>query len=95
MKNNKWPFDDPPNVAVFTSKQIIEGKDWIRYVTHDSDDGAWQFHGTKQTNEEDAKLVALSNITEKDPSIFELVDLPLGWHAWRDKKKSGWQRSPI
>jgi len=94
MKNDKWLFDDSPNVAVFTSKQIIEGKDWIHYVTHDADDGAWQFHGfSGPTTEEDARIVALRNIVENDPSILDLRDLPLGWHAWRKSQHSQWHKA--
>ncbi len=92
MKNEKWPFDDPPNVAVFTSKKIIGGNDWIHYVTHDADDGAWQFHGySGPTSEEDARIVGLGEIVKMDSTLKELHDLPLGWHAWRDSKESEWQ----
>lgn len=38
-----WPFEDPQNVAVFTVRSILDGDDWIYYVTHDEEDGAWQF----------------------------------------------------
>lgn len=35
-----WSFEDPPNVAVLVNRKIIEGEEWIAYVTHDADDGA-------------------------------------------------------
>lgn len=28
-------------------------------------------------------LLYVEHIVEKDPSVGELADLPLGWHAWR------------
>ena len=94
MRDKKWLFDDPPNIAVFTSKNILDGNDWIHYVTHDDDDGAWQFHGyAGPTSEDDARMVSLGNIVQRDPSIIELKDLPLGWHAWRETKESKWQTS--
>jgi hypothetical protein len=40
----RWPFNDPPNVAVFTGKAIAEDGQCICYVSHDDEDGAWQFH---------------------------------------------------
>jgi hypothetical protein len=40
-----WPFHDSPNVAVITLVQIIEQGHPVLYVTHDDDDGAWQFLG--------------------------------------------------
>lgn len=39
----KWLFEDPPNVAVITSNQVLQGNP-ILYVSHDEDDGCWQFH---------------------------------------------------
>lgn len=88
-----WPFDDPPNVACFTSRRIFEQGDWIHYVTHDEDDGGWQFHPpSAPTPMSDAWLVGLGNIVKRDPTIVELADLPLGWHAWRDAPDAPWQR---
>jgi hypothetical protein len=89
-----WPFDDPKNVAVYTCRQIVHGKDWIYYVTHDADDGAWQFHTSdpNAVKEEDARLVSLHSIVELDPTVLELSDLPLGWCAWRDNPKAPWKK---
>jgi hypothetical protein len=90
---NAWLFKEPPNVAVFTSKRIVEGRDWIHYVTHDEEDGAWQFHPySGPTSEAEASLVSLQTILRLDPSIVELADLPIGWFAWRDDPKGRWQR---
>ena len=90
-----WPFEDPPNVAVFVNRKIMEGEEWIAYVTHDADDGAWQFR-TREADppdEADAMLVALRSIVRLDESVTELADLPLGWHAWRASKSAPWQRA--
>lgn len=88
----KWPFADPPNAAVFTSKRIVEGSEWIQHVTHDEDDGAWQFHSSEPTAESDAALVALKTVFELDPSIGALSDLPLGWSATRETRDRPWHR---
>jgi hypothetical protein len=89
-----WSFQDPPNVAVFTSKDIVEKGKWIYYVSHDGDDGAWQFHSIDgpPSSGSDARLVSLKSIVELDPTIAVLADLPLGWCAWRDTQNSVWQR---
>ncbi len=82
---NEWPFADPKNVAVFTTKQVMRLGQPILHVSHDEDDGAWQFHtGVEQLSENDAMIVALSEIVEHDQSISELADLPCGWFADRD-----------
>ena len=87
-----WRFADPPNVAVIANKKIIKSGDWIAYVTHDEDDGGWQFHNGDKLDESDAAVVSLGSIVALDASINELADLPLGWHAWRERKGSPWLR---
>jgi hypothetical protein len=92
---NKWQFLDPPNTAVFTSARVLDGEDWVHYVAHDDQDGAWQFHPfSGPTSEAEATVVSLERMLKLDPSIEELADLPLGWHAWRDDENSPWARAP-
>ena len=58
----KWPFTDASNTAVFTTRDVIEEGKPILLVTHDQDDGAWQFHTGKTVPASDAKIVALDEI---------------------------------
>jgi hypothetical protein len=90
-----WPFDDPPNVAVIANRKIIDGSGWIAYVSHDEDDGAWQFHTDEPgpPREADAAVVGLGKMVELDESVAELADLPLGWHAWRESEDAPQRRS--
>lgn len=89
-----WPFADPRNVAVFTTTQVLRLGQPILHVSHDDDDGAWQFHtGAAQVSDGDAMIVALSTIVDHDPSICELADLPCGWIAERDGIGSPWRRA--
>jgi hypothetical protein len=92
---SEWPFSDPPNVAVIVNSKIIRDGDWIAHVSHDSDDGAWQFHikDGDELSENDAMVVSLKEIVDLDPSVLELADLPLGWRAWRVSKVSPWERA--
>jgi hypothetical protein len=93
---NSWPFKDSPNVAVFTSKTILDGSEWVYYVSHDEEDGAWQFHPySGPTSEENASVVGLNTMVKIEPRILELSDLPLGWCAWREKKTDRWKRAVI
>ncbi|MCJ0764509.1 hypothetical protein [Variovorax terrae] len=88
-----WSFADPPNVAVFIDRSIVEGGNWIAYVYHDADDGAWQFRATSSSDEGAPMLVSLRSVTKMDSSVAELADLPLGWRAWRDTPQSMWERA--
>jgi hypothetical protein len=89
-----WPFDESPNVATLTTRGVIDGTDWIGTVSHDEDDGAWQFIGSRGARIEDGILVALQHLLRLDPTIAELADLPEGWRAWRDDADAAWQRAP-
>ena len=94
---SEWPFSDPPNVAVIVNRKIICRGDWIANVSHDSDDGAWQFHLNRgdELSENDAMVVSLKEIVDLDPTIRELADLPLGWRAWRASSNSPWLRGKL
>ena len=87
-----WPFDDPPNTATITTRPVMDGTSWIALVSHDEDDGGWQFIGPEGPLEEQAMVVGLGSILRVDPTIAELADLPPGWRAWRANRESPWQR---
>lgn len=90
----KWPFQDPTKLAAYTSRRIVYGEEWIHYVTHDADDGAWQFHPhSGPTPEADACIVSLENMLGREPRLAELADVPLGWHVWRQDPEAEWQRA--
>lgn len=91
-----WPFADPPNVAVFVSRRILEAEEWVYYVCHDADDGAWLFHPKSGvTPENEMKIVGLKTMLDLDPSIAALADLPLGWCAWRDEVTAPWRTERV
>ena len=91
--NQEWPFDQEPNVAALTTKQVLEGLP-ILYVTHYEDDHSWSFvHGTGEDYDKDGRLICMAEALELDASIREVADLPPGWYAWREDKHSEWQRA--
>ena len=91
---NPWPFSDPPNLAVIVNWEILRGEAWIAYVSHDEDDGGWQFHTNDPgpPKESDAAVVGLSEMLDRDATLADLADLPLGWRAWRETPTSPWHR---
>jgi hypothetical protein len=94
---SEWKFLDPPNVAVIANRNAVKGDGWVAYASHDAEDGGWQFHPQSVDSplESDAIVVSLRNVVERDSSIEELFDLPLGWCAWRSSAKSPWERSRL
>jgi len=97
MSIENWIFNDPPDVAVIVSRKIVVEHEWIAYVSHDSGDGAWQFHvtQTEPVKERDAMVVSLQSIVKIDSSVVELASLPPGWHAWRASKDAVWERAKM
>ncbi len=93
---NPWPFADPENVSVIALRDITDGKTVILLVSHDEEDGMWQFlDGRDNPDPDEAILVCLKHVFELDPSVGELADLPCGWRAWRDSADRPWQREEM
>ena len=90
--SDAWPFADARNTASVTTTHIMHHGVPILLVTHDAEDGTWQFHHGDIMSMSDALLVALLEIYEHDPSVGELADLPLGWQATRDAVGQPWTR---
>lgn len=88
-----WPFEDPPNVAVFTTKAVVRRGEWESYVRHDEEDGAWIFLSNAGFSERDASLVGLGEMLRRDASLSLLADLPYGWQAERVARDAPWIRS--
>ncbi|HEU4551713.1 MAG TPA: DUF4262 domain-containing protein [Chitinophaga sp.] len=88
-RNTDFKFYEERNVAVFTTKHVLEGKP-ILYVYH-NDDGAWQFHSEREPDLTDAKLVCLEEITRIDPSVNEVYHLSFGQSAWRESVNDPWE----
>lgn len=91
--NSKKTFQDSPTTAVFTTKFVIEENKVITYVTHEIEDGAWQFFSDDEfENFEDvAKIVGLQQMVDTDNSLLEIADLPMGFIATRKSKNDKWE----
>jgi hypothetical protein len=87
-----WKFSDPPHTMVFLSKAVQSGAEPITYVSHDSEDGAWQFLGDGMAGGEKPVICCFHHPIDNDRSLVELADLPLGWWAERTKPGEPWLR---
>jgi hypothetical protein len=88
-----WPFEDPPNTAAITTRAVLENGAPILLVTHDLEDGGWQFLDGRTGSPEEARVVGLGRICMRDASLLALADLPEGWRAWRANTTAPWQRA--
>ena len=87
-----WKFSDQPHTRVFLSKAVHNGTEPVTYVSHDIEDGAWQFLGDSMTGGEDPVISCFHHPIDNDGSLTELADLPLGWYAERSGQGEPWTR---
>ena len=88
-------FEDSLNTAVFTTKFIVKDKKEITYITHETEDGAWQFFSNDNFDdfEEVSMILSLDEIINLDKTVLEIADLPLGYIATRETVKDKWKIS--
>ena len=88
----EYLFTDPSNTACISCTHVtIEGHD-ILFVSHDADDGMWQFLcGSNEHTEDDGVIVGLGEIVNLDPGLNEIADMPLGICGERKSKGDEWK----
>ena len=86
---NDFPFNDKPNTTTFTCIHVINKEKPILFASYDND-GYWQFLCDMEHTNEEARLVALSEIYELDKTIKEIANLDYGKIAYRNDENSKW-----
>jgi hypothetical protein len=89
----EWPFPAPHNALAISTKPVMHLGYPILFVSHD-DDGIWQILCNTTTQADDCFVVCLGCCFERDPTIGELADLPIGWIAQRESVGAPWLREP-
>ena len=87
-----WKFADDPHTRVFLSQTVHNGSEPVTYVSHDAEDGAWQFLGDSMDDGGGPVISCFHHPIDRDASISELADLPLGWYAKRSGVGKPWTR---
>lgn len=91
MTNNA--FVEDPCLGVITTSAVLAGAP-ILMISHDADDGGWQFLCGTTTDPEDGRIVHLREIVAMDPTVSEVADIPVGWIAFRSFPGGKWTREP-
>lgn len=89
-----WKFPDHPHTGVYLSETVHKGTEPVTYVSHDTEDGAWQFLGDRMSDGGGPVISCFHHPIDNDPTLAELADLPLGWYAEREKPGEPWIRMP-
>ena len=87
-----WLFDQEPDVAAITTRQVIEGGLPILHVVHYSDDHSWAFTCGTTDKTQDGRVVSMKEILNIDPTLAEVADLFPGWGAVRNHVGDKWKR---
>jgi len=87
-----WKFADSPHTGAYLSETVHNGTEQVTFVSHDAEDGAWQFLGDSMSDGGGPVLSCFHHPIDRDPTLAELADLPLGWYAERDKVGEPWIR---
>ena len=92
-KAESWPFDQGPNVAALTTRQVLDLHYPVLQVVHYDDDDSWAFLCGTTENTEDYRLVHMGELLTLDESLTSIADLPPGWSAFRENKNSPWHKT--
>ena len=87
----KFSFREPENTAVITCCHIIENGADILYVSHDAEDGMWQFLCGETHTQDQARIVSLNEIFTLDHTVSELANMPCGYISERKSKDAKWK----
>lgn len=87
----KFPY--PKDTACFVCNHVINKERPILYVTHEAEDGFWQFlcGHNDHDGDNDYSVISLEQASALDESINELYEMPLGVGADRESKSSNWE----
>jgi hypothetical protein len=85
-----WPFDQAPNVAAITTRQVTDDNFPILSVVHYADDHSWAFTCGTSNESQDARIVGMGQVSQLDATIFEIASLPPSWGATRAEVGGAW-----
>jgi hypothetical protein len=92
MTETKWPFDQAPNVAAITTRQVIEDGLPILVVIHYRDDHSWAFVCGTSNRTGDGRVIGMGTALKIDPTLVSIADLPPGYCARRTAIGATWVR---
>ena len=86
----RFPFRERSDTAALACCHVLDGAPVLR-VTHDVEDGMWQFLCGSEHDADQARVIALQEACDLVDSVGELADMPCGCIAIRRNTKEKWQ----
>jgi hypothetical protein len=90
MNEKKWFFDQAPNVAAITTRQVIDKGFPILVVVHHKVDHSWAFVCETTRRMEDGRLIRMEEALKLDPTLASIAALPPCWWARRSAVGAPW-----
>jgi len=89
--STSWELPDSDNAdfTAFTLKQIVDGTKPVLYVVHDRE-GNWQFLANDKVSINDLMIIRLKELIKSDPSLKDILWLPEGTEAIRERLGDDW-----
>ncbi|WP_238325937.1 DUF4262 domain-containing protein [Bryobacter aggregatus] len=87
----EWLFPVDRRKQVFLSEPVSKRDEPVTYVARDRE-GDWQFLGDSMTADLPPVRECFHCVVERDRSLEELADLPIGWVAERAAPGQAWGR---
>ena len=85
-----YRFDQSGDTACITCSHVMDEGAPVLFVTHDADDGGWQFLCGREHDIEDAIVIGMGHIIDMDPTLNGLHDMPEGYGASRESLGAQW-----
>ena len=89
-----WPFEDPRDRRVYTTRFVVDKDFPVLVVSHDPD-GEWEFLCGTTDKPKDAREILLGEVVDLDERLLEVADLPVGWRALRADPGGPWMQEPF
>ncbi|MBQ5333208.1 MAG: hypothetical protein J6K92_08115 [Oscillospiraceae bacterium] len=85
-----FPFYDAPDTAAICCCHVSDEEKPILFVSHDDEDGMWQFLCGEAHETDEARIVSLKYIFDLDNSVGMLKDMPCGYYSTRKNQNDKW-----
>ncbi|OCX51844.1 hypothetical protein BEL04_17695 [Mucilaginibacter sp. PPCGB 2223] len=91
-KTTEKKFKEPLSTSVLTTKFVTDDNKDITYVTHNEDDGSWEFLSDDVFDDQKVivRVIDLGQMLERDATLLDLADMPVGHYAVRDSRDDAW-----
>ena len=85
-------WSDPLDPVAITTDSVVSKSKPILLVIHEAGHGGWQFMDGADVTGKKPRVIPKDELLKIDPSIREVIDLPVDWEARRAAPTSPWIR---